>query len=211
MLVDAVMTRSVVTTEPQRSVRSAARLMRDGRFRHLPVLQRGHVVGIVSDRDVIRGEVRTVGEVMHGKAITITPDTPIELAAELMLDNKNRGPSRREDGTDTLVGIVTQSDLFSVLARLLGSDTPSTRLELRLNDLAAQLAKVMALAHERHIAIAGLLMLPAQPGDARARRIVLRIGTLVATPFVSALRASGIEVEVPEEPEEPPARAAVDV
>jgi len=51
MLVDSVMSRSVVTAEPTRSVQSAARLMRQGRFRHLPVLVRGHLVAMVSDRD----------------------------------------------------------------------------------------------------------------------------------------------------------------
>jgi signal-transduction protein with cAMP-binding, CBS, and nucleotidyltransferase domain len=52
MLVESVMTRTLVTTEPARSVQSAAQLMRAGHFRHLPVLQRAHLVGIVSDRVV---------------------------------------------------------------------------------------------------------------------------------------------------------------
>jgi acetoin utilization protein AcuB len=55
MLVESVMTRAVVTTEFSRSVQSAARLMRDGHFRHLPVVSCGRLVGIVSDRDVAAG------------------------------------------------------------------------------------------------------------------------------------------------------------
>jgi CBS domain-containing protein len=56
----------VVTTEPSRSVHSAALLMHEGRFRHMPVLVRDQLVGIVSDRDVTASpERRTVGEVMR--------------------------------------------------------------------------------------------------------------------------------------------------
>jgi hypothetical protein len=65
MLVDSVMSRSVVTTEPLRSVQSAARLMRTGLFRHLPVLVHGHLAGMVSDRDIsITGE-QTIVQVMR--------------------------------------------------------------------------------------------------------------------------------------------------
>ena len=78
MLVESVMTRAVVTTEPSRSVHSAALLMREGRFRHLPVLLRDRLVGIVSDRDVTVGhEHRTVGEVMSMGADTTPPASTI--------------------------------------------------------------------------------------------------------------------------------------
>src|SRR5438552_11923314 len=128
MRVDSVMPRSVVTTEPARSVESAARLMREGRFRHLPVLVRGHVVAMVSDRDVLStGERHTIREVMHTDVISITPDTPVEVAAQLMLENKIGALPVVENGSDELAGIVTQSDLLEVLARLLGGYGPSTR------------------------------------------------------------------------------------
>jgi CBS domain-containing protein len=61
MLVGSVMSHSVVTTGPSRSVQSAARLMRQGGFRHLPVLVRGHLVGMVSDREVTTTGERTMG------------------------------------------------------------------------------------------------------------------------------------------------------
>src|SRR6059036_3681534 len=119
MLVESVMTRSVITTEPSRSVSSAALLMRDGRFRHLPVLARGHLVGMVSDRDVTATvEHHTIREVMHTDVISVTPDTPIEVAARLMLENKIGALPVVANGGDELAGIVTHSDLFEVLARL---------------------------------------------------------------------------------------------
>ena len=51
MLVSAVMTSFVVTVEPEQRLYAAASLLREGRFRHLPVVRDGQVVGIISDRE----------------------------------------------------------------------------------------------------------------------------------------------------------------
>jgi len=198
MLVESVMTRAVVTTEPSRSVRSAALRMREGRFRHLPVLLRDRLVGIVSDRDVTASaEGATVGEVMRADVICVAPDTPIEVAAQLMLDNQIGALPVVENGSSTPAGIVTQSDLFAVLARLLGGEGPSTRLEVCLNDPPRQLARITALACDRQVPITSLVLLPAS-GQERTRQVVVRIGTIVAAPFVTALREAGIDVDQPD-------------
>jgi hypothetical protein len=53
-----------------------------------------------------------------------------------------------------------------------------------------------ALAYGQHVPIASLVMLPASNHE-RTRHVVLRIGTIVAAPFVTALRAAGIDVDQP--------------
>ena len=197
MLVDSVMTRSVVTTEPSRRVPAAAHLMRAGRFRHLPVVEAGGLVGIISDRDVLPHESRSVGEVMHAPVVTVTPDTPIEVAARLLIDNKIGALPVVDNGTNAVVGIVSQTDLFGALARVLGGDGPNTRLELRLDDLSQQLALVTNLAHERHLSIISIVTLPAACDNSQHRKVVLRVGTIMARPFVTALRQAGIQVDGP--------------
>jgi acetoin utilization protein AcuB len=198
MLVDSVMSRSVVTTEPARSVESAARLMREGRFRHLPVLVRGHLVAMVSDRDVMStGERHTIREVMHTDVISITPDTPVEVAAKLMLENKIGALPVVETGRDELAGIVTQTDLFEVLARLLGGYGPTTRLEVRVTDLPRQLAEIARLACEHHAPITSLVILPPS-SQKRTHRIVLRVATMVVAPFAQALHDFGMDVDHPD-------------
>ncbi len=52
--VDAIMTEEVITIEPNTSIQVCMRLMTSHRIRHLPVLQSGQVVGIVSIGDVVR-------------------------------------------------------------------------------------------------------------------------------------------------------------
>jgi acetoin utilization protein AcuB len=199
MLVESVMSRSVVTTEPSRSVHSAAQLMYEGRFRHLPVLVRGHLVGMVSDRDVTIAGEHTIGQVMRTDVVSVTPDTPIEVAAWLMLENKIGALPVIENGSDELAGIVTQSDLFEVLAHLLGGNGPSTRLEVHVSDLSRQLAEIARLASEHHAPITSLLIVPSTSREP-SQRIVLRVGTIVAAPFARALREAGLEVETLESP-----------
>jgi len=52
MQISDVMTRSVITAPPGMSLALAQRLMDDHRIRHLPVVQEGQLVGLVSDRDI---------------------------------------------------------------------------------------------------------------------------------------------------------------
>jgi CBS domain-containing protein len=52
MQISDVMTRSVITAPPDMSLALAQRLMADHRIRHLPVVQAGQLVGLVSDRDI---------------------------------------------------------------------------------------------------------------------------------------------------------------
>jgi acetoin utilization protein AcuB len=198
MLVYSVMTSSVVTTEPTQSLSAASRLMHDGRFRHLPVVHAGSLVAIVSDRDLGRPNAQTVADVMNPNVIVVNPDTPVEVAAQLMIDNKIGALPVVAADSNMLVGIVSQTDLFIVLARLLGGGSPSTRLELVLDDLPAQLAIVATLAQQSQVGITSLVTLPADHGSPQ-RRLVLRISSMVSRPFVSELRRAGVHVDVPDE------------
>lgn len=51
--VSSIMTRSVVTVEPETSLHEAARHMASRWIRHLPVVREGRVVGMVSQRDLV--------------------------------------------------------------------------------------------------------------------------------------------------------------
>ncbi|HEX6327022.1 MAG TPA: CBS domain-containing protein [Jiangellaceae bacterium] len=65
VLVGDVMTTDIITTSPDTSVRDAARTMAQHWIRHLPVVENGQLVGIISQRDitgVFAALVRTSGE-----------------------------------------------------------------------------------------------------------------------------------------------------
>lgn len=196
MLVSAVMSRPVVTLEARREVRAAAELMRARRFRHLPIVERGRLVGIISDREADPDDRRPLAEVMHRQVITADERMPVEEAATLMLENKI-GCLPVLDARGELVGIVTESDLFGLLARLLGGSVPSTRLELVLDDLPRQLAAIASLAHRHGLAISSLVTEPPASAEEQGQRVVLRVGTIDASRFVAELRAIGVRVDAP--------------
>lgn len=61
MLARAIMSRNVVTAAPQTTVAEAMEIMDRGYFRHLPVLDDGRLVGIVSVRDTVRAHIESQG------------------------------------------------------------------------------------------------------------------------------------------------------
>ena len=65
--VDQVMTQTVITGTPEDDIYSIAHLMTEHRFRHLPILEDGNLIGMISigdimkaQRDMYRGEVNTL-------------------------------------------------------------------------------------------------------------------------------------------------------
>ena len=58
MTAQDIMTQAVITATPQTSVNDAMSIMDDGYFRHLPVVDEGSLVGIISVRDAVRAYIQ---------------------------------------------------------------------------------------------------------------------------------------------------------
>jgi acetoin utilization protein AcuB len=129
-LVKDWMTRNPVSVTRDTSLTEASRLMTDNGIRHLPVVEHGKVVGIVTWGDIREAsasdatsltvfelvyllEKLLVGKIMTPRPITVTPTTSISRAAQLMLEHKIGGLPVIED--EKLVGILTESDIFQML------------------------------------------------------------------------------------------------
>ena len=208
MLVADAMTGGPVTVSPRATVAAAMSAMRRGRFRHLPVVAGAELVGVVSERDLETWpgagvEVaesladRPVAEVMTSQPVTVWPDEPVEVAARLLVDNAiGCLPVVAEEG---LVGILTVSDLFSVLLQLLGGGEPSSRITLVLPDVPGALGRAMTVVGELGV---NLLTVVTEPGpEPGTRGVVLRAGTINAAPVVAALVAAGFPASGPGRPE----------
>jgi acetoin utilization protein AcuB len=128
------MTQPVVTIHPGASVHEAVEVMKTRGIRHLPVVEYGGLVGIVTDRDLrqmlfdprIQERIgrdadilvtRTVRDVMTWGVITIGPQTGLRQAARLMHEQKMGALPVVEAGR--LIGILTERDLLRALAKLL--------------------------------------------------------------------------------------------
>ncbi len=195
MFVESVMSHPVLTVQARQRASEAAELMREHRIRHLPVLDDGQLVGMMSHHEIGDGG-ELIADVMHRDAIVVASDTPVENAAALMLEHKI-GSLVVLDQDGRLVGIVTESDLFRLLTQMLGGQEPSTRLELRVRDLSQDLTLVAALACNLGIAITSLFTEPSTARVGEPRVVVLRVGTIDAARFVRALRDVGLAVDAP--------------
>ena len=131
-LVNEWMTRDVISISPDTSLTEVHQIMKNKRIRRLPVVDHGKVVGIVTLGD-IRGaepspasslsiwEVNNllanlkVGKIMTRNPTTIDQNASIGEAATLMLENKFSGLPV-VDNQNQLVGIITESDIFRLVA-----------------------------------------------------------------------------------------------
>lgn len=197
------MTADPIVVPPSATVDEATSLMRRGRFRHLPVVSDGVLVGVVSERDLHAGDHvvpdelhlgRPVRSMMTPDVITIGPDDPVEQAARLMLENKAGCLPVIEDAR--LVGIITEADIFRAFVQVLGVMEPGTRIQIRCADLGCALDQIATVAREQRVRVISVVSDPATAG--RSAGLVVRFGTMMIAPLVAALRAAGLEVDEPE-------------
>lgn len=115
------MTTHVKTIYEDESISAADWDMVIGELRHLPVIDREHrVVGLVSDRDILRSAVQpaSIASVMTRDVRTIGPDAPAVEAVEYLLRYKHSALPV-VDARGTLVGIVTSTDFLELARRAL--------------------------------------------------------------------------------------------
>lgn len=137
------MQRDVITLNAEDNLGLADDIMRLGRIRHMPVMARGRLVGIISQRDLFRAAISSVlqfrtgaerewlakipvREAMTPTVVSIGPDAPIRDAAKRMLDERIGCLPVVEN--ETLVGLLSESDCLQHLVRLL--DIAETKQQL---------------------------------------------------------------------------------
>ena len=138
-LVKNVMTKRLITIDPETSLATAIAVMRDNEIRHLPVVDHmGRLAGIITDRDLrsaaimpslaeflptglrraVEGAAGTLEELrvkdaMTWGLVTIRPDASVAEAGAVMFERRIGGLPVCENGK--LVGIVTERDIFKTL------------------------------------------------------------------------------------------------
>lgn len=115
MNTSTVMTRDIVVVSRTVTVGVAARMMQKLRIRHLPVVEEGQLVGILSDRDLLKQPPDTLcGEAMTAAPVTCLSNASVSQVAQLMLQHKiDSIPIVSYSGA--LTGLVTSTDLIALL------------------------------------------------------------------------------------------------
>ena len=115
-LVGEIMTRNVITALATTSVTDVVRIMSKHHITGLPVVDdSNHLIGVVSESDIIGKSGDTVSEIMTNGSFTVTQDTPLGEAAEILLRRRIRRLPVIEDD-NRLIGLVSRSDLITFFA-----------------------------------------------------------------------------------------------
>jgi len=140
MNVGDIMTPSPRSLPSGASVREASALLADEHVRHLPVVDDGMVVGVVSDRDLLEatgGEParaeRTLFDLMHAPPTTVRPDDTLVMAS-VEIGVAKIGCLPVVDDAGGLVGVVTETDLMREFAQA----TEAGRLDEQGDDPVAR-------------------------------------------------------------------------
>jgi acetoin utilization protein AcuB len=123
------MTASPRTISPGSTLAQAHRIMRGAGIRHLPVCEKGVVVGVLSARDLLLLESlpkvdpkeARVYEAMISDVFAVSPDTPLGEVVETMIARK-LGSAIVVDGPN-VVGVLTTIDALHALHELLEEHT----------------------------------------------------------------------------------------
>lgn len=209
LLVEDSMTREVTTVWPRTTAGGALALCRQKRIRHLPVLEGGELVGIVSDRD-LRSATPALGdparaaalneipasEVMTPEVLTAHPGDPIEHAANLMRERNIGCLPVLENGT--LAGIITSSDVMEAFVYLLGAHEPGSRLEVALPDRPGSLARLTNILAGSGVDVVSMVTAPewrVPTGAGAAERVaVFRLDTIDPRQVVKSLQREDYRV-----------------
>lgn len=189
MLVRDHMSRRVITVEPQRPAGEVATLLRRHRIRQVPVVQKGRLVGILTDRDLrgMREPKRKVAEVMTAKPVVISPDASVDEAARLLRSFKIGALPVVEAGE--LVGIVTGSDVLDAFVELSGVSEPTYRLVLVGKEHEAE-ATIRRVVEQNR----GELKWLHRERDGRRGELHVRLKARRIDDIATKLEAAGFEV-----------------
>lgn len=124
MKVSQYMTRPAITIDPHTEFHRAFDLMHARGIHHLPVVDGGRLVGLVAERDLLLAAANfgsaevPVADLMRGAPICVSENAQLKEAARLLVTN-HIGSLPVLNSAKSLVGIITETDIFKIAAGML--------------------------------------------------------------------------------------------
>ena len=208
MFVRDVMTMNVVSVPSNTTIADAKRIMEAHKIRRLPVVDKGKLIGIVTERrlDAYTPSKATslsvweigyllgntiVKDIMERNVVTVNPDMTVE---EGLAKAQEKGVGALlvvED--ERLVGIVTTNDFFYKIANpVLGIGMPGTRIEVIGKTDQMILEDICKATFPKEVKILTLHMLSSPKED--KKDIVVHVGTEDVDEIVKELEDKGYKV-----------------
>jgi acetoin utilization protein AcuB len=208
MLVREKMTPDPITITPQTTTAEALTLMRDSHVRRLPVIDKGKLVGIVTDRDLMEvspspatslsifelnyllSKMKVEQIITKQSVISISPNAFLEEAALIMRDNEIGAIPVVEN--KKVVGIITESNIFDAFIEIMGLRETGIRLDLVVDDKPGMLAKVAEAVWQKGGDISHLAVVHEEQGKAS---LVMQLRNHSDGDVTTALKEIGVGVK----------------
>ena len=164
MLVKNWMSKDVITVDAGYSMQDAIYILQEHKLNILPVMDKGNLVGIITDRDLKKASPSDattldmhelifltskikVKDLMKKNVFTVHPDDTVEEAAALLLKKRISG-TPVVDENNRLTGIITRSDIFRVIISLTGPGKKGVQFAIQIKDRPGPIKEVRELIHE---------------------------------------------------------------
>ncbi len=201
MFVKDFMTNDPIVISPQASISSVADLMKKNGLKRLPVLDCDTLVGLVTEADLMKAlpspattlskhEINyltskiTVDDIMSTKVITTTPNTTVEEAVMVMRHHDIGCLPVLED--QKIAGIITESNVFEALTRLLGLHRAGLRITVQVQDKLGVLAELTSIIRDLGITIISVVSFPSVNNSGT---LIFRLATGDAESVIKAIEA----------------------
>lgn len=206
MRIRDVMTKNPITVDSGTLVLDAQKIMRENNIRRLPVVDKGKLVGIVTQHDLLLAAPSPatslsihelnyllarmkVKEIMKKDPVTVSPDTPFEEALRIGQEKKVGSFPVVDKGK--LVGIATESDLVRFLTRTLGIREEGSRITIEgLGGKLGDLEKIISIVNQHNTIILSMISLSRK----QDWMIVLRLKTNDPNPIVKDFKKAGFNI-----------------
>jgi acetoin utilization protein AcuB len=173
MLVQDWMSKNVITIEVDQSMEDAIKLLKKHDIKMLPVMKKGNLTGIITDRDLKRAQASDatsldihellyllstikIGHVMSKNPITVPLDFTIEETADILLKNKISGLPV-VDSKGNIVGAITKNDLFRALISLSGFGKKGIQFAFLLEDRPGSIKEIADIIRKFNARMASIL------------------------------------------------------
>jgi len=208
MLVSDVMKTNVVSVPSNTSLAEARRIMKAHNIRRLPVIDRGKLMGVVTEARLDRmgpSQMTTfsfhelaymvntimVKDIMAREPVTVTPDMTVEEAIALA-QSKKVGSLIVMEG-DRVVGICTTNDFFyKILNPLLGIGIPGSRIVVINCFKGPDIEKVVSAINKLGVGITNLFT--TEFPEAKKHDFIVHLDTDNAAPVSDAVQKLGFRV-----------------
>jgi acetoin utilization protein AcuB len=167
------MSKDLITVDADTSIMKASKVMKQNRIQHLPVLKKGRLAGIVSDRDLKEAtpskattldihemyyllDKVPVKDLMAKELYTISPGDTVEKAAAVMLKH-HISALPVVDSQGNLAGILTKGDVFRAFVSISGVYQGNLAMGLELADQPGSIKQVTDVIRAHGGRIASIL------------------------------------------------------